>query len=83
MEAVMEPTVGTTSDTGRDSPDPKDLMLKISVGNSRKAGTWNPMEISKITPANTMPSHLKKLRAFISTPPFLIKISKSGITAPA
>ena len=40
MEAVMEPTVGTTSDTGRDSPDPKDLMLKISVGNSRKAGTW-------------------------------------------
>ncbi|MGO5337514.1 VapE domain-containing protein [Bilifractor sp. LCP19S3_H10] len=46
MEAVMEPTVGTTSDTGRDSPDPKDLMLKISVGNSRKAGTWNPMEIS-------------------------------------
>ena len=46
MEAVMEPTVGTTSDTGRDSPDPKDLMLKITVGNSRKAGTWNPMEIS-------------------------------------
>jgi hypothetical protein len=38
MEAVMEKPVGTTSDAGRDSPDPKDLMLKITVGNSRKAG---------------------------------------------
>ena len=46
MEALMEEKLWTGSDTGRDGPDPKNLMLKITVGNSRKASIWNPVEIS-------------------------------------